>query len=167
MVFIFRLLLLVLLNILFQRFLIYCLQRLTSHHYSNLNFSNTDLLYFLSFGSKCTHFNKPERKKLISLKRKGSNLLIPAKLHASIKNTNSERTKSTMQNIRLENKALKSKTEQIKFEFENKSIGAKDNSLHRDFVKHFSNYDTSKMPRIIKFFPNEQQKVIPSSKTGV
>ena len=55
------------------------------------------------------------------MKRKGSNLLIPAKLHASIKNTNSERIKSTMQNIHLENKALKSKTEQIKFEFENKS----------------------------------------------
>ena len=72
-----------------------------------------------------------------------------------------------MQNIHLENKALKSKTEQIKFEFENKSIGAKDNSLHRDFVEHFSNYDTSKMPRIIKRFPNEQQKDIPSSKTGV
>lgn len=38
------------------------------------------------------------------------------KLHALVANTDPERIKLTMQNISLENKALKSEIEQIKFE---------------------------------------------------
>ena len=108
------------------------------------------------------------KKEMKGLKRKGSNLLIPANLYEPIKNTNSERIKLTMQNVHLENKALKSKTEPMKFEIENKFIGVKDNSLHPPFtVKNVSNYDASKMPPIMKFFRDEQQKDITSSKTGV
>ena len=79
--------------------------------------------------------------------------MIPAKLHALIKNTAPERIKLTMQNIRLENKMLKSEIEQMKHEIEHSSIDIKDNSLHKDFVSIISNTDSSsKMPPFMIFF---------------
>ena len=85
------------------------------------------LFYFLSFGSKHTNCNKAERQEIEIFKRKENNLLIPVKLYAPIKNTDTECLKLTMQNIRLENKALKSENEQMKFRIENKYIDVKDN----------------------------------------
>ena len=41
------------------------------------------------------------------------------------------------------------------------------NSLHKDFVSIISNADSSKMPPFMKFFWEEQQKYLSSSKTGV
>ena len=41
--------------------------------------------------------------------------------------------KLTMQNMCLENVALKSEIEQMKFEFKKESINVEDNSLHHDF----------------------------------
>ena len=80
------------------------------------------------------------------LKQKESNLLVPAKLHAPVKYTASERIKLTLQNYRLENKSIKSEIQQMKFEIENKSLDIKDNSLHNDFVSIMSNADNSKTP---------------------
>ena len=123
---------------------------------------------FLAVGNtKCTHCNKAETKEIESLKKKESNLLIPAKLHAPIKHTAPERIKLTLQNIRLENKSLKSEVEQMKLEIEEKSLDIKDNSLHNDFVSIMSNADDSKIPPFMNFFWEEQQKYLSSSKTGV
>ena len=117
--------------------------------------------------TQCSHCNKAEIKEIKNLKKKEQNLMIPAKLHAPIKNTAPERIKLTMQNIRLENKMLKSEIEQMKHEIEHNSIDIKDNSLHKDFVSIISNADSSKMPPFMKFFWEEQQKYLSSSKTGV
>lgn len=118
--------------------------------------------------TKCTHCTKAETKEIKSLKRKESNLLTPAKLHAPIKNTAPERIKLTLQNIRSENKALKSDMEQIKQELASKSVDIKDESLHNDFVSIMSNADnSSKMPPFMKFFWDEQKKYQSATKTGV
>ena len=102
--------------------------------------------------TQCSHCNKAEIKENKNLKKKEQNLMIPAKLHAPIKNTAPERIKLTMQNIRLENKMLKLEIEQMKHEIEHSSIDIKDNSLHRDFVSIISNADSSKMPPFMNFF---------------
>ena len=88
-------------------------------------------------------------------------------MHAPIKHTAPERIKLTLQNIRLENKSLKSEVEQMKLEIEEKSLDIKDNSLHNDFVSIMSNADDSKIPPFMKYFWEEQQKYLSSSKTGV
>ena len=48
------------------------------------------------------------------MKRKENYLLISAKLHAPIKNTDPEHIKLTIQNIQLVNKALESEIEQMR-----------------------------------------------------
>ena len=123
---------------------------------------------FLAVGNtNCTHCNKAGTKEMKRLKQKESNLLVPAKLHAPVKYTAPERIKLTLQNYRLENKSLKSEIQQMKLEIENKSLDIKNNSLHNDFVSIMSNADNSKIPPFMKFFWEEQQKYLSSSKTGV
>lgn len=123
---------------------------------------------FLEPGSsKCIHCIDAEKKELISLNKREKKLLTPAKLNAPIKHTDPERVKLTMQNIRLENKLLKSEIEKMKNEIVNKSIDLKDQSLHNDFVKIMSDADTSRMPPFMKFFWEEQQKYLSANKTGV
>ena len=124
---------LVLLNSLFQKFFVY---RLHFSIYRLFKFyRHAYCTKFLSVGAKFTHCGMAKQKKneVKSLKRKEKSLLIPANLHASI-NIDLECIKQATQNIRLKNKTLKSETEQMKFEIENKSIDVKDNSIYRDLV---------------------------------
>ena len=55
-------------------------------------------------------------------KRNDSKLLIPAKLRASIKNTDPKLIKLTMQNIRLKDKVSRSGIKKIKFDIGNSMI---------------------------------------------
>ena len=134
MLLVFHLLLLILLNVLLQRLFLYHSQRMSTHHYFSLSFTDICLvLFFCQLATVVPNCHKARKKEVKTLKRKENNLLIPAKLHAPIRNTNPEGMKRTMQNIGLEDKALKFEIERIKFEIENKSIDIKDNFPHHDF----------------------------------
>ena len=115
-------LLLVLLNILRQKSFRYLHQEaISSPLFQSKFYRHPSCTIFLAVGNtQCTHCNKAETKENKGLKKKDSNLSIPAKLHAPIKHTAPERIKLTLQNIHLENKSLKSEIEQMKNEIENK-----------------------------------------------
>ena len=85
------------------------------------------------------------------------------------KNATPERIKLTVQNICLEDKAVKSETEQMKFDVENKCIDLKDSSLQHDIISIISNSDESKIPFFMIFFGmnNKSILLLPKPVSGI
>ena len=93
-----QLLLLILVTILFQRCFLHRLQRLSTLQ-SNLIDINR-FLFLCQLATSVLTVVK-HKKKIKIWKRKKRNVLIPARLHAPIKNTNLESIKLTVQSISL------------------------------------------------------------------
>ena len=129
-------------------------------------FYRSPLCVILSIENKqCQECKKIESKEVNSAKRKLETLKSPAKLNAPLSGTSTERIKLTLQGIRLENKTLRAELQQMQAE-----IAA--NSLHigeefsKDLKSIMSNSQRN-IPPFMKFFWEEQQKYLTSSKTGV
>ena len=110
--------------------------------------------------------NKLLKQNNKKLKRKSETMVIPAKLNAPISLTSPERLKLTMQNYRIENKTLKAEIQQLQKEISKSSLPI-NAELNDDFISIIQNTDQSKIPPFMKFFWEEQQKYISSSKTGI
>ena len=121
MVLIFELVLSILLELLFQKFFLYRLLRLSDFLYLIPNCIKF-IFFLLSVINIGTFCDKAYIKKIKKLKKKESDLLMSAKLQAPIKNIDAESRKITMQNMCLECTVLKSEIERMKFEIENEFI---------------------------------------------
>ena len=103
--------------------------------------------------SPCLSCSSLLKKETTSLKRKADNLLVPAKPNAPIKFTAPDKVKLTLQNYRIENKLLKSDLERMKELIVENNVKVNDD-LNNDL-------------KFMKFFWEEQQKYLQSSKTGI
>ncbi|XP_057290402.1 uncharacterized protein LOC130613092 [Hydractinia symbiolongicarpus] len=115
--------------------------------------------------AKCLECVRSESKESLSLKRKRDNLISPAKLKAPISMTSPDRIIKTLQNHRLENKELKEELKKMQDEISTCAVSVQ-KSLGDDFIKIMSTTNR-KIPPFMKFFWEEQQKYLSSSKTGV
>ena len=93
------------------------------------------------------------------LKKTSDKQLQPAKLNAPVKFTSPERLKLTLQNYRIENKALKSQIGEMQVELESRSLPVSEN-LNKDLISIMSKSDREKLPPFLKFFWEEQQKYL-------
>ena len=114
----------------------------------------------------CEHCNNHMKKADKSLKRSALAITVPAKLNAPISLTSPERLKLTIQNYRIENKSLKLQISKLQEEL-SKSSTPVSSELSSDLVTIMSNADQSKISPFMKFFWEEQQKYLSTSKTGV
>ena len=85
------------------------------------------------------------------------------------KNATPECIKLRVRNICLEDKAVKSETEQMKFDVENKCIDLKDSSLQHDIISIISNSDESKIPLFMIFFGMNNNSIflLPKPVSGI
>ena len=93
---------------------------------SEKNFYRSPLCILLSSNKTCTRClyfesNKVSQTKKITTKQSAANL-IPAKSKAPISKLPNKRVKVTLQHYRIENKALKSKIDELQLELERSSM---------------------------------------------
>ena len=101
------------------------------------------------------------------MKRQADNLVKPAKLNAPISLTSPDRIKLTLQNHRLENKALKKEIEKLQLELKKSSVNIS-TELNDDMKSIMSDaLDKSSVSPFMKFFWSEQQKYLSCSKNSV
>ena len=129
-------------------------------------FYQSPLCVTLSTENKqCRECKKSESKEVNSAKRKLETLKSPAKLNAPLSGTNTERIKLTLQGIRLENKTLREELQQMQAELAANSLHSGE-EFSKD-LKSIMSDSQRNMPPFMKFFWEEQQKYLSSSKTGV
>ena len=129
-------------------------------------FYRSPLCVILSIENKqCQECKKSESKEVNSAKRKLETLKFPAKLNAPLSGTSTERIKLTLQGIRLENKTLRAELQQMQAEIAANSLHI-DEEFSKDLKSIMSNSQRN-IPPFMKFFWEEQQKYLTSSKTGV
>ena len=92
--------------------------------------------------------------------------LIAAKSKAPISKLSNEHVKVTLQYYRIENKAFKSKIDELQLELERSSMNVSE-ELREDLVSIVSNTDQCTMLPFMKFFWEEQQKYLKSSSKGI
>lgn len=91
---------------------------------------------------------------------------MPAKLKAHISKTSGARIKLTLQNYRIENKQLKNELQILREEIATTALPIP-SDLNNDFMSIMSTADHSKMPPFMKFFWEEQQRYLSTSKHGI
>ena len=113
--------------------------------------------------TKCLNVesNKVTQIKKITAKQIATNL-IPAKSKASISKLSNERLKVTLQHHRIENKALKSKIDELQLEIEKSSMKLSA-ELNEDLVSIVPKTNQCTMLTLMKFVWEEQQKYLNSS----
>ena len=92
--------------------------------------------------------------------------LIPAKSKAAISKVSNEHVKVTLQHYRIENKALKSKIDELQLELE-RSLMKVSGELSEDLISIVSKTDQCTMSPFMKFFWEEQQKYLKISSMGI
>ena len=125
----------------------------------------TDCL-LLTNSNVCENCNAQLKKSEKALKRSSKAMTVPAKLNAPISLTSPDRLKLTIQNYRFENKSLKSEIEKLNKEISRSAVAVSED-LSTDFVSIMSKADQSHISPFMKFFWEEQQKYILSSKYAV
>ena len=92
--------------------------------------------------------------------------LIPVKSKAPISKLSNEHVKVTLQHYRIENKALKSKIDELQLELE-RSLMKISGELSEDLISIVAKTDQCTMSPFIKFFWEEQQKYLKISSKGI
>ena len=133
---------------------------------SENKFYRSPLCILLSSNETCTKYlnfesNKVTQIKKMAIKQSATNL-IPAKSKAPISKLSNERVKVTFQHYRIENKALKSKIDELQLELERSSMKVSA-ELSEDLVSIVSKTDQCTVSPFTKFFWEEQQKYLKSS----
>ena len=109
--------------------------------------------------TKCLNFdsNKVTQIKKMTTKQSATNL-IAAKSKAPISKLSNERVKVTLQHYRVENKAWKSKIDELQLELEGSSMKVSA-ELSEDLVSIASKTDQCTMSPFMKFFWEKQQNI--------
>ena len=115
--------------------------------------------------SKCLRKQKQSESRVLKRKPETS-VVAPAKLNAPISTTSSQRLKLTIQNYRLENKALKFQIEKLQNELSNSSLPV-NVDLNNDLITIMKNTASSKITPFMKLFWEQQQKYLSSTETGI